>query len=74
MSRSSSRQGAPLLLRNFHLLREVLGVAMSILVAFFLWAVLLQNWTYDQLTRSSSTAGARDRARENEGPEHEEAR
>ena len=63
-----------MLLRNFHLLREVLGVAMFILVAFFLWAVSLQTWTCDQLTRSMPTVGARDRAPESEGAEREEAR
>ena len=47
---------------------------MFILVAFFLWAVSLQNWTCDQLTRSMNTVGARDRARESEGAEREEAR
>ena len=47
---------------------------MFILVAFFLWAVSLQTWTCDQLTRSLPTVGARDRAPENEGVEREEAR
>ena len=47
---------------------------MFILVAFFLWAVSLQAWTFDQLTRSMPTVGARDRAPEREGAEHEEAR
>ena len=47
---------------------------MFILVAFFLWAVSLQAWTFDQLTRSMPTVGDRDRARESEGAEREEAR
>ena len=47
---------------------------MFILVAFFLWAVSLQTWTCDQLTRSIPTTGARDRALESEGAESEEAR
>ena len=47
---------------------------MFILVAFFLWAVSLQTWTFDQLTRYMLTVDARDRARESEGAEREEAR
>ena len=47
---------------------------MFILVAVFLWAVSLQTWTCDQLTISMPTVGARDRAPESEGAEHEEAR
>ena len=47
---------------------------MFILVAFFLWAVSLQTWTCDQLTRSMPTVGDRDRAQESEGVESEEAR
>ena len=47
---------------------------MFILVALFLWAVSPQNWTCDQLTRSMPTVGDRDRARESEGAEREEAR
>ena len=47
---------------------------MFILVAFFLWAVSLQTWTCDQLTRSMLTVDARERAPESEGAEREEAR
>ena len=47
---------------------------MFILVAFFFWAISLQAWTFDQLTRSMPTVGARDRALESEGAEREEAR
>ena len=47
---------------------------MFILVAFFFWAISLQAWTFDQLTRSMPTVGDRDRAREIEGAEREEAR
>ena len=41
---------------------------------FFLWAVSLQTWTCDQLTRSIPTVDACDRAPESEGAEREAAR
>ena len=47
---------------------------MFILVAFFLWAVSLQAWTFDQLTRSMPTVLYRNRVKESEGAEREEAR
>ena len=37
------------------------------------WAVSLQTWTCDQLTRYMPTVDARDRALESEGAEREEA-
>ena len=46
---------------------------MFILVSFFLWAVSLQTWTCNQLTRYMPTVDARDRALESEGAEREEA-
>ena len=47
---------------------------MFILVAFFLWAVSLQTWTCNQLTRYMPTVDGRNRAPESEGAEREEAR